>query len=176
MLIICAIIFDMDTTLLIKAMADWSILPILLLATYALVFKVPRGKRIQSYNTIVLAGLTSYLLAQLVAIVYQPDALRPFQLLGASAGASFLNNPGFPSDHVLFVTAATCAVWFQTHQKVITIIMSVLVIIMGVGRILALVHSPIDIIGGLLLGLVGIVWYLNPILCRPKSTKRAVEE
>ena len=108
-----------------------------------------------------VAGLTAYLLAKLVGSIYQPEALRPFELLGSAAGASFLNNAGFPSDHVLFATAITCAVWFETKQKVLTWILAVLVVIIGVGRVLALVHTPIDVIGGVIFAMFGALWYLN---------------
>jgi len=30
---------------------------------------------------------------------------------------------------------------------------------MGIARVLALVHTPLDVIGGLVFGLVGAVWY-----------------
>ena len=136
-------------------------IPIILIGAYALVFKVPKGKRLKSYSLILMAGLTAYLLAKLVGAIYQPSGLRPFEQAGTVAGASFLNNPGFPSDHILFATAITCAVWFETKQKIITWALVLLVVIVGVGRVLALVHTPIDVIGGVLIALVGSLWYLN---------------
>jgi membrane-associated phospholipid phosphatase len=39
--------------------------------------------------------------------------------------------------------------------------MIALVVTVGVGRVLALVHTPIDVIGGVLIALVGALWYLN---------------
>jgi membrane-associated phospholipid phosphatase len=71
-----------------------------------------------------------------------------------------MNNPGFPSDHCLFVTAITCAVWFETRQKLITGILVSLVIIICIGRVLALVHTPADVIGGVVISLIGSLWYL----------------
>jgi len=94
-------------------------------------------------------------------VIYQPSTERPFELLGTEAGALFLNNPGFPSDHALFVTAITCAVWFETRNKVITIILASLVVIICIGRVLALVHTPADVIFGVIIGLVGALWYLE---------------
>jgi len=72
-----------------------------------------------------------------------------------------LNNPGFPSDHILFATALTCAVWFETKQKWITWTLAILVAAVGVGRVLALVHTPIDVAGGVIVALIGSLWYLN---------------
>ena len=152
--------------LLIRIAADYAMIPIVLIGAYALIFKIPKGHRLKSYSTILVAGLTAYLFAKLVGSVFQPDSLRPFELLGKSAGASYLNNAGFPSDHILFAIVLTCAVWFETKQKTITWIMIILTIIVGVGRVLALVHTPIDVIGGVIFALFGSLWYLN---CKDKK-------
>lgn len=151
----------MTCELIIRIMADGAIVPVVLIGIYALIFKIPKNHRLEAYARILIAGLTAYLLAKLASIIYQPSIGRPFELLGAVAGASFLNNPGFPSDHTLFVTAITCAVWFETKQKILTIILAILTIVICIGRVLALVHTPIDVIGGVVIALIGSLWYLN---------------
>ena len=145
----------------IRIIADGIVIPAVLIGVYALAFKVPKGHRLESYKRILMAGLTAYLLAKLIGAIYQPSVDRPFELLGTVAGASFLNNPGFPSDHTLFLTAIICAVWFETRQKVITTILIGLTIAVCIGRVLALVHTPIDVIGGVIIALMGTVWYLK---------------
>jgi len=147
--------------LLIRILADGTMVPIVLIAIYALVFKINNNKRIENYSRILVAGLTTYLLAKLISVIFQPAIERPFEALGTTAGASFLNNPGFPSDHMLFATAIVCAVWFETKNKRISLILAVLTILVGLGRVLALVHTPVDIIGGIAIALVGSIWYLN---------------
>lgn len=107
-----------------------------------------------------MAGLTALLVAKLMATFFQPASERPFELLGVSPGASFLDNPGFPSDHALFVTAITLAVWFETKQKYLTYALLVLLVLVCVGRVAALVHTPLDVIGGIFAGLTGALWYL----------------
>lgn len=151
----------MNQDFLIRIAADGLMIPIILIGAYALVFKVPKGRRLHAYSRILVAGLTTYLLAKLIGSIYQPAGLRPFEISGTAAGASFLNNPGFPSDHILFATALTCAVWFETKQKWITWTLAILVATVGVGRVLALVHTPIDVVGGVAIALVGSLWYLN---------------
>lgn len=145
----------------VKAIADWTVFLVITIGAYALLFKVPKGSRIKSYSRVLIAGLTAYLLAKLAGALYQPSAERPFELLGVSPGAAYLDNPGFPSDHVLFVTAITLAVWFETRDKFITLILAALTLFISVGRILALVHSPIDVIFGIIIASVGALWYLN---------------
>ena len=147
--------------LLIRILADGTMVPIVLIAIYALVFKINNNKRIESYTRILVAGLTTYLLAKLISVIFQPAIERPFEALGTTAGASFLNNPGFPSDHMLFATAIVCAVWFETKNKPTTLLLALMTISVGVGRVLALVHTPVDIIGGIAIALVGSIWYLN---------------
>ena len=151
----------MTQQLIIRIMADYAIIPVLLIGAYALVLKIPKGQRLQSYSRILMAGLTAYFIAKMVGSIFQPTDERPFELLGKAAGASFLNNPGFPSDHTLLVTAIVYAVWFETRQKVLTLILVGLLVIICVGRVLALVHTPMDVVGGIIIASVGVVWYLN---------------
>lgn len=146
---------------IIKILADWTIIPLVAIAGYALLFFIPKGHRFEAYARIIMAGLTSYLLAKLLASVYQPVGERPFLLLGVKPDALYLNNAGFPSDHALFSTFLTLAVWFETRRKGIAITLAVLTVIIGVGRVLALVHTPLDIIGGIVVSCVGAVWYLQ---------------
>lgn len=145
---------------LIKVAADWVMFPIVLIGAYALVYKVPKGQRLKSYKEVLFVGLVTYLLAKLIGSVFQPETIRPFEAAGTSAGASFLNNPGFPSDHTLFATTLAAAVWFETKQKALTWIMAGLIVIVAVGRVLALVHTPADVIGGIVIALVSSSLYL----------------
>jgi undecaprenyl-diphosphatase len=147
--------------ILIKIIADGAVIPVVLLGAWALLTKVPNSRKYAAYSRVLLAGLTAYLLSKLIGGVYQPAAQRPFELLGTEAGASFLNNPGFPSDHVLFCTAIVLAVWFETRNRAITGILVVLTILVAVGRVLALVHSPLDVVGGVVIACVGALWYLQ---------------
>lgn len=146
---------------LIRFIADVAVLLVILIAAWALIFKVPKGKRYEAYCRILMAGLTAYLLAKFAASVFQPSELRPFQELGVEPGAFYLNNPGFPSDHALFVTAILCAVWFETRLKKTSLLLLILVLLICIGRVLALVHTPLDVIGGVAIALVGALWYSN---------------
>lgn len=156
----------------IRLIADGAVIPIILIGIYALVFKVKSDKRYEAYCRILMAGLTAYLVAKLLATLYQPSGERPFELLGVAPGAAYLPNPGFPSDHALFVTAITLAVWFETKSKVLTSVMAVLVVLVCIGRVLALVHTPLDVIGGILVAFVGAGWYLTAPSPRRNTSKK----
>ena len=147
--------------LIIRFIADGLVIPIILVGAIVLLVKVPKGQRFKSYSRIVMAGLTTYLLAKLAAQVYQPSFERPFQLMGVDAGALYLNNPGFPSDHALFVAAITLAVWFETRLKGISIALAIGVLLVCIGRVVALVHTPLDVIAGVVIALIGSLWYIQ---------------
>lgn len=142
--------------------ADGLLILVLLIAVFALLFRVPSGpKRYDVYSRILMAGVSSYMFAKLVSLVFQPDSLRPFEKLGLEPGAAYLDNPGFPSDHALFAVFLTLAVWFAVRDRRLMIIMSVLTVVMSIARVLALVHTPLDIIGGFVFAFMGALWYLN---------------
>ncbi|MDB5176822.1 MAG: rane protein of unknown function [Candidatus Saccharibacteria bacterium] len=154
----------------IRLIADGAVIPVILIGVYALVYKIPAGHRYEAYCRILMAGLTAYLVAKFMATLYQPTGLRPFEIMGVAPGAAYLNNPGFPSDHALLVGAITFAVWFETRSVVLTRILVVLVVLVCVGRVLALVHTPLDVIGGLFAAAVGAGWYLTAPLAKHRKT------
>lgn len=145
--------------LVTKLLADGLMIPIIIIAAYALIWKVPHQLRYDRYTRILMSGITSYLLAKFAGALWQPEKLRPFEQLGVSAGASYLNNPGFPSDHALFAGFLTLAVWYGTRSRKLTAAMLVLTLAVCAGRVLALVHTPLDVAGGLVVALIGAIWY-----------------
>lgn len=147
--------------LLIHLFADGAVVIVILIGAWTLLFKIPKGGRFEAYARILMAGLTAYLLAKFIASIYQPNFERPFEILGVKPGALYLNNPGFPSDHALFVTVITAAVWFETKRRKTALVLAILTVLICIARVLALVHTPLDVIGGVVIGLVGAVWYLN---------------
>lgn len=151
----------MTSQTLISLIADGAVIPIILIAGYALLFLVPKGHRFEAYARVLMAGITAYLLAKLLASVYQPSLQRPFELMGVEPGASYLPNAGFPSDHALFTGFLTLAVWFETRRKKLSIILVILTLAVCIGRVLALVHTPLDVIGGLAVASIGALWYLQ---------------
>lgn len=159
----------MTLDLIIRLIADFAVFPVVLLGGYALVFKIPKGSRFEAYSRVLMAGLTSYLIAKFIATIFQPSDLRPFELLGVDPGAAYLDNPGFPSDHALFVTAILAAVWFETRNKTISITIGVFVLLVCIGRVLALVHTPLDVIAGVAIALFGAIWYSNQPRTRVKE-------
>lgn len=106
-----------------------------------------------------MAGLTSLLVGKVLSLLYQPAIARPFLELGVEPGAAYIDNPGFPSDHALLATVVVAAVYALTRNRKFAAVLGVLVLIMCIGRVLALVHTPLDVAGGVLAGLAGVLWY-----------------
>lgn len=138
-------------------LADVLVVPVLLLGAYA-VLRTAKNQRWQIIWRAVVVALTALLLAKIAAQFYQGE--RPFQQLGVAPKASYLHNPGFPSDHTLLVFVVTAIVWASTRRKIISLLLLTFSILVGLGRVLALVHTPFDVLGGMVCAaLAALVWY-----------------
>lgn len=153
---------------MIALLADGLIFVIALVGGIVLFMWTPRPK-LETYKIAAVAGLTSLLAGKLMSLLYQPSGGRPFEQAGGSAGAAYIDNPGFPSDHALFATVIVLAVYALTGKKWVSLILALAVIVMCVGRVLALVHTPLDVAGGILAGVIGGFWYIPLILSRSKK-------
>ena len=151
--------YSMD--ILIRLLADGLVIVIALVGVGALLLKTPVKDRYDRFTRVFMAGITSYILAKFIGSLWQPAELRPFEQLGLDPGAAYLNNPGFPSDHALLAFFLVFAVWFATKSRAVTITLAVLAVLMCAGRVLALVHTPLDVAGSLLIAALGATWYLG---------------
>ena len=143
--------------LLVKFFADDALIIIVLVAAFILGRQVMHNRRI--VPIIVMAGLTSLMAGKFLSLLYQPTTLRPFLEKGVDAGASYINNPGFPSDHALLGTVIVIAVHMTVRSLRLTACLAILLLFMCAARVLALVHTPLDIAGGVVAGFAGIYWY-----------------
>lgn len=133
------------SAIFIEILADYLLFPIILIGAVVLL-RVPAKNRREVWAKAIIAGLLALVFAKIASLFYQGQ--RPFEDLGVDPGAAFLPNAGFPSDHILLAVIIACIVWAITKNKALSILLLVLCILLGCGRILALVHYPIDVIGG----------------------------
>ncbi len=145
----------------IQFLADWLMFPLGLAAIVALWFGVKPGDRFKTYTYILMAGLTGLFVARLMGLLPIHESTRPFMELGITAGASYMDNPGFPSDHTLFAFTLAFAVIFMTKWRTFGYILLLFAMAIGVGRVLALVHTPLDVVGGVFAAAVGALWYFK---------------
>lgn len=138
--------------IIIRIMADGLVVPIVLIAAW-LGLRLPRAVWWDRLSKGILTGLIALWLAKIMSLFYQ-EGERPFVLLGVHPKAAYLNNPGFPSDHVLFVFCITFVIWASTKNKRWSTTLLVLSILVAVGRVVALVHTPLDVAGGIVAAIV----------------------
>lgn len=145
-----------------KFIADGLLIVIVLVAGATGVYHVVRTKRIAaSAPYAIMAALTALLTAKLVSMVYQPSAARPYLEQGVEAGAAFIDNPGFPSDHALLASVIVLMLLALTPYRRLSFILAGLVLVMSYGRVIALVHTPLDIVGGVVAAAIGALWYIG---------------
>ena len=144
--------------LVVRLLADGALIVLLAVCVVVLMWSM-RHRIWSTVPVMVMAGLTSLLVGKLMSLLYQPAIARPFIELGVSPGAAYIDNPGFPSDHALLATVAVVAVYAVTRRKWLVVALALVLVLMSVARVVALVHTPLDIIGGIAAGLAGVVWY-----------------
>lgn len=150
--------------ILVRILADGGLIIVAVIGAAALLRGIKVSRIPKDYPLAVMAGLTSLLIAKLASLLYQPSVARPFIEQGVVAGAAFIDNPGFPSDHALLAGVVVVAVYALTPYKRTAGFLLAVTIIMSIARVMALVHTPVDVIAGLLIAGVGGIWYLQ----RPK--------
>ncbi|PLS81742.1 hypothetical protein CYG49_01180 [Candidatus Saccharibacteria bacterium] len=144
--------------LLIRLIADGLVVLVFVLGAGTFLLTV-KENAYQRYVRAYVAGLTAFLVAKVLSLLYE-SAERPFIALGVEPKASFLDNPGFPSDHALFVMTITFIIYAATRRSAVGLILLGLSVLVCIGRVIALVHAPIDVIGGVIAAYIGVaLWY-----------------
>lgn len=96
-----------------------------------------------------IASLISWFLT--LAIKHIFPTLRPFEINGMGAGVIIPPSDGaFPSTHT--AAAFSLAITIFLHDRKVGIIFLILALSVGIARVFANVHYPIDILGGALAG------------------------
>jgi len=84
--------------------------------------------------------------------------LRPFDALQSVKPLISESGYAFPSGHATFFMALASSLWF--YHKRLSVFFGISAIIIGLARVSVGVHWPVDILGGLVLGLaLGVTLY-----------------
>jgi undecaprenyl-diphosphatase len=116
---------------------------------------LPKRERYIAFARGTFAAAVALFWARIISLLYSGE--RPFQALGTAPKAAYLQNAGFPSDHALLVFMVVLVVWAATKNKLLTLVLLIMALLVGVGRVIALVHTPADIAGGALCALVAAI-------------------
>jgi undecaprenyl-diphosphatase len=158
---------------MIGFLADWLLLIIVAVAAIAIIIGINKTERLQRFGVIAMVAMLCLVLARLANFL-PIETTRPFVEAGVAPGASYMNNPGFPSDHSLLAFTCAYAVIFMTKFKKIGWTLFVLAVLVSVGRILALVHTPLDVLGGFLVASLTATCYVGFLRGRQfLTTKRS---
>src|SRR3989338_4643251 len=110
-----------------------------------------RKIRWQFAAVVILSGIIALSLSWLASKFYYHP--RPFVVENIKPLVAQEADNSFPSNHMLLATNLALTIYFYNRR--IGIVMLVLALLVGLGRIGAHVHSPIDIIGSLILSAIG---------------------
>ena len=118
-----------------------------------------KHQRIRLAMTIVLAAPLSYVLGKIASTLYVTE--RPFAELEILPLVPHIADNGFPSEHTLYAMVIAMII-FTVHKRW-GIALIVLALMVGIGRVLADVHNPIDIVGSVLIS-IGVMYITLRIL------------
>jgi undecaprenyl-diphosphatase len=114
-------------------------------------WRINKDLRRQFIVATVLAGIFALVLSRIASKLYYDP--RPFVSQHIKPLIDHAADNGFPSDHALFTMTLTAVAYFYSRK--LAALMLIGTILVGVARVLAHVHSPIDIAFGWLIGCVG---------------------
>jgi undecaprenyl-diphosphatase len=99
---------------------------------------------------LVIAGITAVVLDKLGGKLYYDP--RPFVSQNIKPLIDHSADNGFPSEHTIF--SMTIGILLFYYRRRLGALAVVIAYVVGVARIAAHVHSPIDIVGGIAIGLI----------------------
>lgn len=114
------------------------------------VYQASKRDRKALVIAVVIAGITAVILDKLSGKLYYDP--RPFVTHNVTPLIKHAADNGFPSEHtILSMTIAILLFYYRRRLGALAIVIAYIV---GVARIAAHVHSPIDIIGGIVIGII----------------------
>lgn len=131
---------------------------------------LPRRSWLRHIVAGLLAGVLALVLAKLASHLYYDP--RPFVRLHRIPLIPHSADNGFPSDHMLLASVLASLAWMM-NQK-LSIILWVGALLIGAARVIALVHSPIDILASAIIGFwsVQLVQFALDAFTAHRSKKR----
>ena len=136
-------------SLLISFIAQYLVFAVVLIAIIAVLLS-PSPIRISILKLVVLSSLIAYLFAFVAGIFYYDP--RPFVVEHIQPLFPYSADNGFPSEHTLFATVIAGAIFI--YRRKLGIFLGAMGILIGVARVAAAVHHPIDIIGGIAIAVI----------------------
>jgi undecaprenyl-diphosphatase len=142
----------------LAAFAGKYLIFILALAAIIIALLSERTVRNSIIRLALLAFPTALLMAWVAGLLYYHT--RPFVVEGVQPLISHQPDNGFPSDHTLLAMVASGVLF--VHNRKAGLLLGILGILIGIARVIAKLHYPIDILGGIGIAIasVGISWMI----------------
>lgn len=115
-----------------------------------LLIKQNRKQQLQFILTLVGAGIIAYALSKILSKLYYDP--RPFVTQNITPLIPHATDNGFPSEHTWFTATVASCIYMVNRQYGKAAFG--IVIVVGLARVLAHVHSPIDIVAGIAVGII----------------------
>lgn len=143
----------MDSLIIFGAKYLFIIVVLIFCAAWLL---APRKTKVNMAVAIVLAAIIAGILDKLTSkLFYDP---RPFVTHHITPLVSHAADNGFPSEHTLFTFVIATVLYF--YRPRLGILAGLFAAIVGICRVAARVHSPIDVVGGAIMGVAaGVAGY-----------------
>src|SRR5579862_3053467 len=120
------------------------------LITFFVFFKLNGRRRWQFLIAMIMAGLASVIFVKLLGKLYFHP--RPFVLEHIKPLVAHGADNGFPSEHATYTAAIASVLYF--YKEKLGIAAFIIAVLVGFSRVLAHVHSPIDVLAGLAIGII----------------------
>jgi undecaprenyl-diphosphatase len=131
--------------------------------------KAGKLKKIEITIAAITAGIIAYGLMKFAGGLYYDT--RPFVAQHIKPLVSHGADNGFPSEHTVFTMTLSSVIYY--YNKRLGVVAFVVTLIVGISRILAHVHSPIDIAGGVAIGAAAGAagYWIAKEVCKKRSSK-----
>ncbi|MDR0398107.1 MAG: phosphatase PAP2 family protein [Candidatus Nomurabacteria bacterium] len=151
------------TEAIIKFLAEYMVFVMVLVSGGLFLLELIKTEgskqRITKIAFVGAAFMVAFVIGQ--ALHFVPiETSRPYEQQGKTALVDHSDDSPFPSDHTLLAFSAAFMVLFMTRYKKWGVVMLLLACSVSAGRLMALVHSPLDIAGGIAVAGVGTSLYL----------------
>jgi undecaprenyl-diphosphatase len=141
------ILFKVDSLIIFGA----KYLFVFVVLIYAVAWlQADRQFKIRMAWALIAAGVVAALLDKIAGKLYYDP--RPFVTHHLTPLVSHAADNGFPSEHTLFTMTIASVLFF--YRPKLSYLAFGLALLVGIARVAAHVHSPIDIAGAIILGLI----------------------
>lgn len=139
-------LIQMDSLIILGAKYLFVAVPLIYCAAW---LQASRKNKAPMALSIILSGIAAGILDKVSAKLYYDP--RPFVSHHVTPLVQHAADNGFPSEHTLFTFTIAAALFF--YRPKLSYAAAILSAAVGISRVAAHVHSPIDIIGGAIMGI-----------------------